>query len=67
MLLGCFLCMNAQVLYFFKLWDSLLVCGLTQYNFTSFFIYLMFLNAFTIFSITGKNYLVLAKNYATVL
>lgn len=59
--------MNAEVLYFFELWDSLLVCGLTHYNFTSFFIYLMFLSAFPIFSITGKNYTVLAKNYATVL
>lgn len=67
--LRCSLCVNAQVsspIYLLR--ASLLVCAFTHCIILLLPspIALMFLNAFTIFSITGGNYIVLAKNYVVV-
>lgn len=68
--LECFLCMNAQVSlqFFYLLWASFLVCGFIHciILLLSLSVSLMFLNAFTVFSITGKDYIVLANNCALV-
>lgn len=51
--------------FFYLLWASILLCAFTHciILLLALSLSLMFLNAFTIFSITGEDYIVLVKNY----